>query len=54
MLGHLGNVARDRGISEQCVFAVRGEIGELLYRAAGMRVIGSVVEWSKRLGESDR
>lgn len=54
MLGHLGNIARDRGISEQCVFAVRGEIGELLYRAAGMRVIGSVVEWSKRLGESDR
>ena len=54
MLGHLGAIARDRGISEQCVFAVRGEIGELLYRAAGMRVIGSVIEWSKRLGESDR
>ena len=54
MLGHLGAIAQGRGISEQCVFAVRGEIGELLYRAAGMRVIGSVIEWSKPLGGSDR
>jgi ribosomal protein S18 acetylase RimI-like enzyme len=54
MLGHLGISARERGISEQCVFAVRGEIGELLYRAAGMRVVGSVIEWSKPLGEPNR
>ena len=54
MLGHLGILAKERGISEQCVFAVRGEIGELLYRAAGMRMIGSVIEWSKPLGGSDR
>lgn len=54
MLRHLGTIAAARGISEQCVFAVRGEIGELLYRAAGMRVIGSVIEWSKRLGGSGR
>jgi ribosomal protein S18 acetylase RimI-like enzyme len=50
MLGHLALVGRECGISEQCVFAVRGEIGELLYRAAGMRVAGSVIEWSKSLG----
>ena len=54
MLGHLGEISRERGISEQCVFAVRGEIGELLYRAAGMRIIGSVIEWSKPLGEHNR
>ena len=54
MLGHLGIMARERGVSEQCVFAVRGEIGELLYRAAGMRTIGSVIEWSKPLGELGR
>jgi ribosomal protein S18 acetylase RimI-like enzyme len=52
MLGHLGMIASSRGISDQIVFAVRGEIGELLYRAAGMREIGSVVEWSKPLGVS--
>lgn len=50
MLAHLGTIGASRGISDHCVFAVRGEIGELLYRAAGMRVIGSVVEWSRQLG----
>lgn len=54
MLGHLGTIGAARGISDHIVFAVRGEIGELLYRAAGMRVIGSVVEWSKPLGDGDR
>ena len=52
MLGHLGTIGMSRGLSDQIVFAVRGEIGELLYRAAGMREIGSVVEWSKPLGVS--
>ena len=53
MLGHFGTRPLSQGISEQCVFAVRGEIGELLYRAAGMRQIGSVVEWSKPLKDCD-
>ena len=53
MLGHLGMIGMSRGISEHVVFAVRGEIGELLYRAAGMRMIGSVVEWSKQLRGGD-
>ena len=54
MLGYLEATGASRGISDHIVFAVRGEIGELLYRAAGMRVIGSVVEWSKPLGHGDR
>ena len=53
MLGHLGTTGASRGISDHIVFAVRGEIGELLYRAAGMGEIGSVVEWSKSLGDGD-
>jgi ribosomal protein S18 acetylase RimI-like enzyme len=53
MLDRLGMIGARRGISEHVVFAVRGEIGELLYRAAGMRVIGSVIEWSKPLGNED-
>ena len=54
MLGHFGKVGAEWGIPEQCVFAVKGEIGELLYHAAGMRVIGSVVEWSKPMGGTIR
>ncbi|HET9397681.1 MAG TPA: GNAT family N-acetyltransferase [Sphingomicrobium sp.] len=50
MLCHIAALGRDRGISEQCVMAVRGETGELLYRAAGMQVVGFQVEWSKPLG----
>jgi ribosomal protein S18 acetylase RimI-like enzyme len=54
MLGHLGMIGASRGISDQVVFAVRGEIGELLYRAAGMREIGSIIEWSKPLRDRDQ
>ena len=54
MLDALAALGRESGILEQTVYAVRGNAGERLYRACGMRVIGSVVEWSKRLGESNR
>ena len=42
-------MGKERGIGRQCVFAVRGEAGEFLYRAAGMHVAGIQVEWSKPL-----
>ena len=51
MIRALGLTGRQRGLTEQCVFAVAGDAGEAFYRAAGMRVIGSQVEWSKPLGE---
>jgi len=54
MLGAVAALGRDRGISEQCLFAVKGEEGEQLYRAEGMRVAGAQVEWSKRLGGAIR
>jgi ribosomal protein S18 acetylase RimI-like enzyme len=50
MLCHIAALGRARGVSEQCVMAVRGEAGELLYRAAGMQMVGYQVEWSKPLG----
>jgi hypothetical protein len=47
-------IGRQRGVSEQCVMAVRGETGELLYRAAGMQMVGIQVEWSKPLAGAAR
>ena len=52
MLSQMAAIGRERGISEQCILAVRGDAGELLYRAAGMQVVGSQVEWSKQIGAS--
>lgn len=49
MLCHIAALGRQRGVFEQCVMAVRGEAGELLYRAAGMQMVGFQVEWSKPL-----
>ena len=49
MLSQLAAIGRERGISEQCILAVRGDAGELLYRSAGMQVVGTQVEWSKQL-----
>jgi GNAT superfamily N-acetyltransferase len=53
MLNSLAALGRESGILEQAVFAVRGNAGERLYRACGMRVVGTVVEWSKPLGVSN-
>ena len=50
MLTSLAALGRESGILEQAVFAVRGNAGERLYRACGMRQVGTVVEWSKPLG----
>lgn len=50
MLNQIAAIGRDRGVSEQCVWAVRGDAGELLYRAAGMQLVGTQVEWSKQIG----
>lgn len=49
LLSHIAAIGRERGVSEQCIFAVKGEAGELLYRAAGMQVVGTQVEWSKQI-----
>ncbi len=52
MLSSLAALGRESGILEQAVFAVRGNAGEWLYRACGMRPVGEVVEWSRPLGMS--
>ena len=49
MLLNIAALGRARGVFEQCILAVRGEPGELLYRSAGMSVVGVQVEWSKPL-----
>lgn len=49
ILGRIAAMGRQRGISDQCVLAVKGDDGELLYRALGMAMVGSQVEWSKPL-----
>jgi len=51
MLARLSELGRARGVFEQCVLAVRGEVGEYFYRAIGLQPIGVQVEWSKRLGD---
>lgn len=51
MLSLMAELGRARGVSELCVVAVKGEAGELLYRATGMQEIGKQVEWSKRIGD---
>lgn len=53
MLGEVAALGREMGVDEQCLLAVKGEVGELLYRAVGMRVAGSVIEWSKPIAGPD-
>lgn len=50
MAGKLAELGRARGISQQCVLAVEGEVGEFFYRAIGLLAIGAQVEWSKQIG----
>jgi GNAT superfamily N-acetyltransferase len=50
MLEHVAALGRARGINEQCLMALKGGAGEMLYRSLGMQVAGSQFEWSKRLG----
>lgn len=52
MLGKLAELGRARGISEQCVLAVKGEVGEYFYRGIGLQPIGAQVEWSKQIGRA--
>ena len=49
MLHRIAAIGCEQGIFEQCVFAVRGDAGERLYRSAGMKLVGIQVEWSKPL-----
>ena len=51
LMSHIAARGRSRGINEQCLVALRGGTGEMLYRSLGMTVAGSCFEWSKRLTE---
>jgi ribosomal protein S18 acetylase RimI-like enzyme len=52
IMAHAAVISRAEGLPCQCVLAVSGEAGEQLYRAAGMKVIGSQFEWSKPLARA--
>lgn len=52
LLSHAAAAGMGRNHSCQCVLAVVGGGGELLYRAVGMQVIGSQVEWTKPMGKA--
>jgi GNAT superfamily N-acetyltransferase len=54
ILGRIAALGRARGLPRQCVLAVRGEQGELLYRSLGMPMIGFQVEWSRPLADGAR
>ena len=51
LLSHVAAHGRARGIREQCLVALKGGAGEMLYRALGMTVAGSCFEWSKKLDD---
>lgn len=53
MLSMMAELGRTRGVPELCLVAVRGEPGEQLYHKCGMRMIGTQVEWSKRIDLGD-
>jgi ribosomal protein S18 acetylase RimI-like enzyme len=54
MLAHLTAIGRARGLPTLGLFALANEPGEQLYRAVGMSVAGTQVEWSKPLSEARR
>ena len=54
ILAHLAAIGRSRGRPALCLFALANEPGEQLYRAVGMSVAGTQVEWSRPLGEPPR
>ena len=49
ILAHIAAVGRARGLPTLCLFALADEPGEQLYRALGMTIAGTQVEWSKPL-----
>ena len=51
LVSHVAAHGRARGISEQCLVALKGGAGEMLYRSRGMTIVGSCYEWSKRLDD---
>jgi ribosomal protein S18 acetylase RimI-like enzyme len=54
ILAHLAAIGRARGLPTLGLFALANEPGEQLYRAVGMSVAGTQVEWSKPLSEPGR
>ena len=54
ILAHVAAIGRARGLASLCLFAVADEPGELLYRAVGMSIAGTQVEWSKTLRQQAR
>ena len=49
ILAQIAAIGRSRGLPTLGLFAVAGEDGELLYRAVGMSIAGTQVEWSRQL-----
>jgi ribosomal protein S18 acetylase RimI-like enzyme len=54
ILANIAAIGRARGLPTLCLFALAGEPGELLYRAVGMRIAGTQVEWSRPLERQSR
>jgi ribosomal protein S18 acetylase RimI-like enzyme len=54
LLAHFAAIGRARGLPTLGLFALANEPGEQLYRAVGMSVAGTQVEWSKPLGRQPR
>lgn len=54
MLAHLAAIGRARGLPALGLFALANEPGEQLYRALGMSVAGTQIEWSKPLCRQPR
>jgi ribosomal protein S18 acetylase RimI-like enzyme len=54
LLAHMAAIGRARGLPTLCLFALADQHGELLYRAVGMSIAGTQVEWSKPLVRQPR
>ena len=54
LLANIAAIGRARGLPNLCLFALAGQTGERLYRALGMSIAGTQVEWSKPLVRQPR
>ena len=54
ILANIAAIGHARGLPTLCLFALADEPGELLYRAVGMRVAGTQIEWSRPLEARSR
>lgn len=54
MLNFVGNLARQQGKAGICILAIAGGPGEKVYAAAGLKPVGTQVEWAKELRASNQ